>query len=127
VAEALQWMNQLDKEYELTKGEYGMGDFIEDLKDKGYIDENKQTGEIKISTKTEQGIRKRYLEEIFGKLKKTKKGEQKLSSREVVMKSIPKPGPFSLAISWNKSILQNQSEMRRSTTASSLSACRKTI
>jgi hypothetical protein len=69
VAEALQWMNQLDKEYELTKGEYGMGDFIEDLKDKGYIDENKQTGAITISPKTEQGIRKRSLEEIFGKLK----------------------------------------------------------
>ena len=34
VGEALQWMNQLDKEYELTDEEYGMGDFIEDLKDK---------------------------------------------------------------------------------------------
>ncbi|MDR3716698.1 MAG: VWA domain-containing protein [Puia sp.] len=74
VGEALQWMNQLDKEYELTNGEYGMGDFIEDLKDKGYIDENKQTGEIAITPKTEQGIRKRSLEEIFGKLKKTKTG-----------------------------------------------------
>ena len=47
VAEALQWMNQLDKEYKLTDEEYGMGDFIDDLKDKGYIDENKQTGAIK--------------------------------------------------------------------------------
>ncbi len=74
VGEALQWMNQLDKEYEMTDGEYGMGDFIEDLKDKGYIDENKQTGTITISPKTEQGIRKRSLEEIFGKLKKTKTG-----------------------------------------------------
>ena len=75
VGEALQWMNQLDKEYSLTEGEYGMGDFIEDLKDKGYIDENKQTGSITISPKTEQGIRKRSLEEIFGKLKKTKSGD----------------------------------------------------
>ena len=75
VSEALQWMNQLDKEYAMTEGEYGMGDFIEDLKDKGYIDENKQTGTIKISPKTEQGIRKRSLEEIFGKLKKTKTGD----------------------------------------------------
>ncbi len=74
VGEALQWMNQLDKEYKLTDDEYGMGDFIDDLKDKGYIDENKQTGEIKITPKTEQGIRKRSLEEIFGKLKKTKQG-----------------------------------------------------
>src|SRR5580698_9608953 len=75
VGEALQWMNQLDREYDLTNGEYGMGDFIEDLKDKGYIDENKQDGTIKITAKTEQGIRKKSLEEIFGKLKKSKQGD----------------------------------------------------
>ena len=74
VGEALSWLTELDKQYDLTNNEYGMGDFIEDLKDKGYIDENKQKGEIKITPKTEQGIRKRSLEEIFGKLKKTKSG-----------------------------------------------------
>ena len=72
--EAMQWLNELDKEYKLTNGEYGIGDFVEDLKDKGYIDEQKETGEIKITSKTEQGIRKKSLEEIFGKLKKTKQG-----------------------------------------------------
>ncbi len=72
--EAMQWMNELDKEYKLTNAEYGIGDFLEDLKKKGYIDENNQTGEIKITAKTEQTIRKSSLEEIFGKLKKTKSG-----------------------------------------------------
>jgi uncharacterized protein with von Willebrand factor type A (vWA) domain len=72
--EAMQWLNELDKEYNLTNDDYGIGDFLEDLKDKGYIDENKQSGEIKITSKTEQGIRKKSLEEIFGKLKKTKQG-----------------------------------------------------
>ena len=38
----MQWMNDLDKEYNLTNNDYGMGDFYEDLKEKGYIDENKQ-------------------------------------------------------------------------------------
>lgn len=75
VGEALQWLNELDRQFELTNPEYGMGDFIDDLKEKGYIDENKQTGEIKITPKTEQGIRKKSLEEIFGKLKKTKQGD----------------------------------------------------
>jgi Ca-activated chloride channel family protein len=74
VGEALQWMNQLDKEYQMTDDEYGIGDFIDELKEKGYIDDNKQTGEIRITPKTEQGIRRRSLEEIFGKLKKTKQG-----------------------------------------------------
>jgi uncharacterized protein with von Willebrand factor type A (vWA) domain len=72
--EAMQWMNELDKEYKLTNAEYGIGDFLEDLKKKGYIDENNQKGEIKITAKTEQTIRKSSLEEIFGKLKKTKSG-----------------------------------------------------
>ena len=69
--EALSWLTELDKEYDLTNDEYGMGDFIEDLKTKGYIDEARRNGEIKITPKTEQGIRKRSLEEIFGKHKKT--------------------------------------------------------
>jgi len=77
VNEAMQWLTQLDKEYNLTDNEYGIGDFFEDLKEKGYIDENKQNGTIKITPKTEQGIRKRSLEEIFGKLKKTKKGDHR--------------------------------------------------
>jgi len=75
VTEALQWLNELDKKYELTNDEYGMGDFIDDLKQKGYITEDEQRGEIKITPKTEQSIRKRSLEEIFGKLKKTKTGD----------------------------------------------------
>lgn len=73
--EALNWLTQLDKKYQLTTEEYGIGDFIDELKEKGYLDENKRTGEFQITAKTEQGIRKRSLEEIFGKLKKSKTGD----------------------------------------------------
>lgn len=72
--EALSWLNELDKKYELTNNEYGIGDFIDELKEKGFLSENERSGEIKITPKTEQGIRKKSLEEIFGKLKKNKKG-----------------------------------------------------
>src|SRR5678809_867247 len=75
VSEALDWMNQLDRQYELTNEEYGMGDFIEEMKDKGYITENEERSKIEITPKTEQSIRKRSLEEIFDKLKKTKSGD----------------------------------------------------
>lgn len=75
VSEAMNWLTQLDKKYQLTNDEYGLGDFIDEMKEKGYLDENNQTGEIKITPKTEQGIRKRSLEEIFGKLKKSRSGE----------------------------------------------------
>ncbi len=70
--EALSWMNELDKQYKFTNKDYGMGDFMEDLKEKGYIKE--ENGETKITAKTEQTIRKSALEEIFGKLKKAGKG-----------------------------------------------------
>jgi len=94
VNEALQWLNELDKEYAFTSEEYGMGDFIDDLKDKGYIDENKQTGEIKITPKTEQGIRKRSLEEIFGKLKKTKTGDHNTFKPGLGDETNPETRPF---------------------------------
>jgi len=43
VGEAMQWMNELDKQYQLTGDEYGMGDFIDELKEKGYLtDKNEQ-------------------------------------------------------------------------------------
>src|SRR5258708_23110498 len=64
VGETLQWMNQLDKEYQLTDSEYSMGDFIEDMKDKGNIDDNKLTSEITINPKKEQGIHPLTLDEI---------------------------------------------------------------
>jgi len=75
VSEALQWMNELDKQYHLTDDEYGMGDFIDDLKENGYIKDDTEKGQIVITAKSEQSIRKRSLEEIFGKLKKSRQGD----------------------------------------------------
>ncbi|MCC9135636.1 VWA domain-containing protein [Pontibacter silvestris] len=75
VAEALSWLSSLDKQYKLTGDDYGIGDFIEDLKKQGYLDEDPQRqGSFQLSAKSEQGIRKSALEEIFGKLKKSGKG-----------------------------------------------------
>jgi Ca-activated chloride channel homolog len=72
--EALSWMNELDKQHNITSKDYGMGDFIEDLKSKGYLSDNEPEGGFKITAKTEQTIRQSALEEIFGKLKKSGKG-----------------------------------------------------
>lgn len=77
VVEALDWMNELDKQHNITNSEYGMGDFIQDLKDKGYMDENKRDGQFEITSKMEQAIRKNALNEVFGKLKKSGKGNHK--------------------------------------------------
>jgi Ca-activated chloride channel homolog len=72
--EALDWLNQLDRKHKFTNDDYGMGDFIEDLKENGYLKEHGPDGTFKITSKTEQTIRKKSLEDIFGKLKKGSKG-----------------------------------------------------
>lgn len=73
-AEALSWLTQLDKQYGLTNKDYGIGDFIEELKERGYLKEDERDGSFKITPKTEQTIRKRSLDDVFGKLKKSRQG-----------------------------------------------------
>ena len=77
--EAIEWLRELDKEYKLTDENYTIDDFVNDLLNKGFI--TKQISEsgdsIKISSKTERLLRKHVLKHLFGKLKKTKKGNHK--------------------------------------------------
>lgn len=77
VSESLSWLTNIDKQYNITDGQYGIGDFIDELKDKGYITEDNQEGKFEVTGKTGQEIRKSSLEEIFGKLKKAGKGQHK--------------------------------------------------
>ncbi|MEW7278355.1 VWA domain-containing protein [Aquimarina sp. 2201CG1-2-11] len=78
--EALEWMKELDREYQLTDEEYTLDDFVQDLIKKGYLREDIEPdgkGGMSITTKTEQAIRKRALDQIFGKLKRSKKGNHR--------------------------------------------------
>jgi len=79
--EAIDWLRQLDKEYELTTPEYTIDDFIEDLKKKGYLrDEAKPDGSgngLSLSSKMEQNIRQQALKQIFGNLKKSGSGNHR--------------------------------------------------
>ncbi len=77
VNEALSWLTNLDRQHNLTNSEYGIGNFIDDLKSKGYVTDQNEKGELKITAKSEQQIRKSALEEIFGKLKKSGKGNHR--------------------------------------------------
>jgi len=78
--EAIDWLRELDKEYELSDENYTIEDFIEDLKAKGYIreevDENGGSG-MGITAKTERAIRQTALENIFGNLNKSGAGNHK--------------------------------------------------
>lgn len=90
--EAIDWLHELDKEYELTTDEYTIDDFIEELKAKGYIkeefeegggdmsedgEEGDGKGSITITAKMERIIRQHALDQIFGKLKRSGSGNHK--------------------------------------------------
>lgn len=78
VGEALHWLNELDKHYDLTTEDYGIGDFIQDLKNKGFIRDGK-AGELPHipSAKLENALRKQALDEVFGRLKNLRQGNHK--------------------------------------------------
>ena len=84
--EAIDWLRELDKEYNLTTEDYTIDDFIEDLKKKGYIREEFKpngdgkgngNGKTSITEKLERSLRKRALDQIFGKLKRSGAGNHK--------------------------------------------------
>lgn len=74
--EALNWLTQLDERYDITDGEYGIGDFIEELKKRGFLDEE-PGGTFSITARTERGLRQRSLEEIFRNLRKGGAGDHR--------------------------------------------------
>jgi Ca-activated chloride channel homolog len=78
VTEALNWLTELDREYKFTEPDYGIGDFIQDLRDRGYIREEQPGSEqFAITSKTEKAIRESALDRIFGKLKRGTQGNHK--------------------------------------------------
>lgn len=78
--EAMDWLKELDKEYKLTNPDYTLDDFVEELKERGYLKEEIEpdgNGSISITAKTEQAIRQRALDQIFGNLKRGGLGNHK--------------------------------------------------
>jgi uncharacterized protein with von Willebrand factor type A (vWA) domain len=70
--EALNWLTELDKAHDLTSDEYGMADFIEDLKQKSYLTSSK--GLMHMTQKMEISLRRKALEDVFSEIKKAGRG-----------------------------------------------------
>ncbi|MEX1123380.1 MAG: hypothetical protein WED82_14665, partial [Balneolales bacterium] len=78
-AQALKWLTELDKEYNITDDMegYSIGDFIQDLEDRNLIKYDEEIDQVLLTAKTERGLRKRSLEEIFRGMKKGSEGNHK--------------------------------------------------
>lgn len=83
VSEALSWLTEIDKQHNITSDDYGIADFIQDLIDKGYIQEDRQEQGLTPMTPTkkmEVSLRRHALDEIFDQLKKSKPGKHNTTS-----------------------------------------------
>lgn len=81
VREALSWLTELDKEYQLTDSNYSIADFIQDLIDKGYLQpESADNPSMVPSAKMEITMRQKALDDVFGELKKSKQGKHSTRS-----------------------------------------------
>ncbi|RMF03936.1 MAG: hypothetical protein D6772_01425 [Bacteroidetes bacterium] len=75
VTEALSWLHELDKQYNLTDDDYGMADFIQDLIDRGYLQtQDPENPRVVPTAKMELALRRKAFKDLFGDLKKTKRG-----------------------------------------------------
>ena len=87
IEESFNWLESLDKEYNIFSDEYSIEDFQEDLKKRGYIkdeidsDNDSGSGNSKkiLTAKLESALRKYALDQIFGKLKKSGLGNHQTS------------------------------------------------
>lgn len=79
VEEALDWMKELDKVHDLFNEAYTFDDFVNDLKEKGILgDRPRKGGKTPLTAKTEKLLRKRALDQVFGKLKKSEQGNHNM-------------------------------------------------
>ena len=76
--ESFRWLKELDDEHGLTTPEYTLEDFRKDLEEKKFVQKSGDNN-MELSGKSEQLIRKKALEQIFGKLKKGGRGNHKTS------------------------------------------------
>lgn len=76
-AEALRWLTQLDERYNLTEDGFGMGDFIEEMKKRGYLRDDTENEVLIPTARMERTLRQRSLEEVFSKLRKGNRGNHK--------------------------------------------------
>jgi hypothetical protein len=75
VDEALSWLTELDRQYKLTTPDYGLADFIQDLKDQGFIrSKDAQSPGLIPAPKMELALRKKALGMFLVTLKKVRSG-----------------------------------------------------
>ncbi|MTI86711.1 MAG: hypothetical protein FH748_01945 [Balneolaceae bacterium] len=73
VAHALKWLKEINEEAGITEefeGHYSLSDFIEELKERGYLEQDPKLNVLMMTRKSERSLRKKSLKQVFKNLKK---------------------------------------------------------
>ncbi|MFN9798607.1 MAG: vWA domain-containing protein [Bacteroidota bacterium] len=77
--EALNWMEEINRQTPVFTDQYTRDDFEQELKRRSYLREEYRDGTTGtgLTGKTEQAMRRRALEQLFGKMRKTRGGQHR--------------------------------------------------
>ena len=90
--EALNWLTQLDERYQLTDDDMGMGDFIEELKRRGFLREDEEV--LRMTPRMERTLRAKSLEEVFRQLRKAGRGRHQTEHQGKGDERLPETRPW---------------------------------
>jgi uncharacterized protein with von Willebrand factor type A (vWA) domain len=96
VSQALRWLTELDNEYDITDKfeDYAIGDFVEELKERGYLDSDDEEKKLEMTRKSARSLRRTALEEIFNNLKKGTAGGHQTSHTGQGLERQPETRPW---------------------------------
>jgi Ca-activated chloride channel family protein len=102
VDETFKWLKYIDEENKITTPDYTLEDFKKDLEENGYLTKNPNGKGNKLSSKSEQIIRKRSLDQVFGKLKKSPGGNHASSKIGKGEEVLPEQRAYEYGDSFNQ-------------------------
>ncbi|MCO5276534.1 MAG: VWA domain-containing protein [Saprospiraceae bacterium] len=74
VANAIQWLMEMDRDYEITSDDYGIRDFLDELAQKGFLSSDLDHNSLTPTAKMNVSLRKKALKEVFGAIQKSGHG-----------------------------------------------------
>lgn len=101
VNETVSWMNEIDKQYRITLPLYGIGDFIKDLEERGFLKRERPDLPLKPSSKTDASIRQAAFDSLFGKIKKSGPGNHTTNIEGKGFDSLENSRPYEFGDSLN--------------------------
>lgn len=101
VQEAISWLSEVDRQYQITSSQYGIADFIRDLEEKGFLRRERPNLPLKPSSKMDSSIRQSAFDSIFGKVRKAGPGNHNTSNEGRGLDALENSRPYEFGDSYH--------------------------